>query len=614
MKLRINLFLAYCLLVTLAVSLSTVLFLAQMRSEVFHLADTELEEAIKTFSIPYGVKKSEFLASYNRLKLNMITGTVAIEVLLLAIGFALLRERSRHEDSLQEQLLFLQTLIDTIPSPIFYKDRQGRYLGYNRAFEDSIGLTRDQLIGKSVYDVAPRDLADKYHEMDEALFTNPGNQVYDSSVVYANGSRHDVIFTKATFTGKDGTVAGLVGVMLDVTERKRVEDALRESDERFHQIFAQNDDAIILFRTDDFRIIDANPAAEELYGLVREELVNLTPRSLIEPADFDKLMGTMPVDDVFRGFQLDRAHATRKDGTSIIVAIRGKILRLREAYVVYCSIRDITERVRLKEEVGVAQAKLIHANKMTSLGMLASSVAHEINNPNNYICANAAMLADAWQDATTILRRFLDQNGDFPIGGLPFSEMEKLAPRLFSGITEGSRRINAIVTNMKDYVKTDGGSPHAEFDVNSAVQDAKTILWHHIHKYTDNFTLTLAEDLPPARGNRQQIEQVVINLITNALQSLPGKNSGVSVETGFERGAGALTVAVRDKGKGMSGKVLQRLTEPFFTTRGGEGGTGLGLYISASIIKEHGGSLEFDSLHGRGTTVTIRLPVAGKAS
>jgi signal transduction histidine kinase len=101
-----------------------------------------------------------------------------------------------------------------------------------------------------------------------------------------------------------------------------------------------------------------------------------------------------------------------------------------------------------------------------------------------------------------------------------------------------------------------------------------------------------------------------INLISNALQALPDRGAGVSVATSFDRAAAHILVTIKDDGKGMNRKVLQRLTEPFFTTRSSEGGTGLGLYIAASIIKEHGGALEFDSKPGRGTTATIRLPAA----
>ncbi|HEY6872318.1 MAG TPA: PAS domain S-box protein [Geobacteraceae bacterium] len=641
----------------------------------------------------------------------------------------------RLETTLQEQLGFLQTLIDTIPSPIFYKDRGGRYLGCNRAFESYLGLTREQLVGKTVYDIAPKDLADGYFAMDEALFVNPGVQVYESSALYADGMRHDVIFNKAAFTGGDGLVAGLVGVILDVTERKKAENvlaereeflsdildsiqdgisildtelrivrvnsfmdsyfshkkpfagrkchevyherpqpcescpslatirsgkpsskiytrhdngttvwmelrtfplfdreksrvtgvieyvrnvterkraeaALRESEERFHQVFAQNGDAIVLFRLDGYAIIDANRAAEELTGYSREELLEFTPASFIDPADFAGLMTAMPAGDSSKAYQLDIAVGTRKDGRAMCIAIRVKVLRLRDEHVVHCSIRDITDKVRLEDEIRTTQAKLIHANKMTSLGMLASSISHEINNPNNYISVNAAMLADAWRDALPILDRRRAEQGDFLLGGLPCSEMLEAAPRLFTGIMEGSRRINAIIANMKDYVKTNKGGPSAEFELNGAVRDATSILWHHIHRYTDNFTLNAADGLPPARGNRQQIEQVVINLIMNALQSLPDKRRGVAAETAFDRETGFLTVTIRDEGEGMERAVLEHLTKPFFTTKIDEGGTGLGLYISASIVKEHNGSLEFDSLPGRGTTVTVRLPAA----
>ncbi|MEW5961188.1 MAG: PAS domain-containing protein, partial [Chloroflexota bacterium] len=124
-------------------------------------------------------------------------------------------------DSFPEQQGFLQALIDTIPSPIFYKDLEGRYLGCNAAFEKYIGLVKAELIGKSVYDIAPQELADKYHEKDVELFKEPGMQVYEASVKYADGSLHQVIFNKATFLAPDGSPAGLVGVILDITEQKQ---------------------------------------------------------------------------------------------------------------------------------------------------------------------------------------------------------------------------------------------------------------------------------------------------------------------------------------------------------------------------------------------------------
>ncbi|HWQ18335.1 MAG TPA: PAS domain S-box protein [Methanotrichaceae archaeon] len=133
-------------------------------------------------------------------------------------------EIKRAESALHENLCFLQRLMDTIPNPIFYKGRSGLYLGCNRAFEDFLGLKKDEIAGRSVYELSPKDLADKYYEMDEALFHSPGVQVYETEVQDADGTIHDVIFNKATYTDVDGAVAGLVGVILDITERKQAEE------------------------------------------------------------------------------------------------------------------------------------------------------------------------------------------------------------------------------------------------------------------------------------------------------------------------------------------------------------------------------------------------------
>lgn len=121
----------------------------------------------------------------------------------------------------------LKAVIDAVPAPIFYKDDKGIYLGCNNAFADFLGLARERIIGRSVYDIAPKKLADVYHRADQELFRQGGTQKYEASVIYADGSRHEVIFHKAIFHRPDGSLGGLVGTMVDITERKRAEEDAR---------------------------------------------------------------------------------------------------------------------------------------------------------------------------------------------------------------------------------------------------------------------------------------------------------------------------------------------------------------------------------------------------
>jgi len=131
------------------------------------------------------------------------------------------------EESLVGQLHFLQQLLNTIPIPVFYKNDRGLYLGCNQAFEKFIGLPRKQLIGKSVHQVFPPELAEIYYQADSKLFDQPGIQTYETLLLHADGTKHDIIFSKATYVGTNGRTSGLIGAILDITERKRMERQVR---------------------------------------------------------------------------------------------------------------------------------------------------------------------------------------------------------------------------------------------------------------------------------------------------------------------------------------------------------------------------------------------------
>ncbi len=220
--------------------------------------------------------------------LTLCAGLV-VSLLLHGILRAVARGRSeaialagRATRELRTQLSFTQQLIESIPNPVFFKDAEGRYLGCNRAFEDYVGHTREHLVGRTVHDVAPKDLADRYQAADKALIDKPGTQSYEASVVYArDGSRHDVLFNKATFYDTTGAIAGLVGVIVDITQRKQLEANTRESNERLRAVIHAAPLAIIA-RDFDSVIRMWNPAAERMFGWREEEVLNTTT-SVVPP-------------------------------------------------------------------------------------------------------------------------------------------------------------------------------------------------------------------------------------------------------------------------------------------------------------------------------------------
>ena len=269
---------------------------------------------------------------------------------------------------------------------------------------------------------------------------------------------------------------------------------------------------------------------------------------------------------------------------------------------------EVTERKRALEELRLHQDKLIQADKMASLGILVAGVAHEINNPNGLILLNMPIIREVYQDAEEVLETRYHEQGDFTLGGLPYSRMRNEVPHLLEEMQEGANRIKRIVEELKDFSRQDTAAATDLVDFNGIVQAAVRLVDSSIRAATNHFEASYAPDLPLVRGNAQRIEQVVVNLLLNACQALPDQDRRIVLTTRYEPSSRSVVLRLADQGSGIAPEHIPHLTDPFFTTKRETGGTGLGLSVSASIVKEHNGSLDFASDPGSGTIVTLILP------
>jgi C4-dicarboxylate-specific signal transduction histidine kinase len=301
----------------------------------------------------------------------------------------------------------------------------------------------------------------------------------------------------------------------------------------------------------------------------------------------------------------------RKDGAKRILEVSVSLMRDSKGRPIgfYGIGRDITERKQAEEQAKLHQQQMMQASKMVALGTLVSSVAHEINNPNNFIMLNAPLLLETWESSKPILEEYYEKNGDFVIGGMRYTEMRENIPILFSGILDGSKRIKQIVEDLRDFVRRDTSDMSQGVDVNAVLRSAVTLLSNTIMKSTNHFSVEYGKSLPLLKGNFQRLEQVIINLIQNACQALRDTRKGVFVSTAYDENRKGIVVRIEDEGVGIPPDVLPHITDPFYTTKADSGGLGLGLSISSKIVKEHGGTLTFASELGRRTQAEIVLPL-----
>lgn len=405
-------------------------------------------------------------------------------------------------------------------------------------------------------------------------------------------------------------------IVTDVSYRKQWERMLMEREARYRDIF---DNAPVgILRTDfDGYPLHFNQAFAQMLGYesvaqasqeIGENILHLYQDASRREVLKEQLLKHGAVND-FEIACIDR------NGGHKILQMNLRYIDVGGRKLIDGFATDITDKRRIEQETKERDKQLIQADKLISLGILSSGVAHEINNPNNFIAINAPLLQQAWQSLLPLLDAHAEEAGDFMVGELPYSRLKMHLPRLLDGIISGSQRIQQIVDNMRRLANPDMETMAEEVDLNRSLKIAIPFVKARIAKFRCQLELELDENQPFANGSPRQIEQVILNLMLNALDAMAETGGKLIVRTGHDAAAGTAWLSVTDCGKGIDPVAANQLFTPFFTTKRAMGGTGLGLAISQKIMQLHGGSVTLsNNTPGPGATATMTLPMANHSN
>lgn len=376
-------------------------------------------------------------------------------------------------------------------------------------------------------------------------------------------------------------------------ERKRIE----ESQSRFHGLLNAYQDPLFLFNATGkliwnnpsaahFIQLDANIIADQdcntLFTDSLAPLASMTSKCLLTATPASTRLTTN-----HNVFDLRVFPAIMSDGIAVNAIV---------------TAMNVNADMKLQEQA-------LRTSNLATLGVLSASIAHEINNPNNVIMLNAPILQQSWKIFAPILQTHFASDNKHNLGCFSMDEIILEFPKLITAISNSSQRITRIVQQLKHLVRNDKGNMNDEVNMERTVNDAIALLNNKIQNSTNLFKTVFDANIPIIQGNTQQLEQVVINLIMNALDALQNPSQGVEVRLTVTPTGDYLLLSVHDEGVGIPNAIIARITEPLFTTREAKGGTGLGLSTCKRIIDHHHGTLKFASKEGQGTTVSAAFPL-----
>ncbi len=486
-----------------------------------------------------------------------------------------------------------------------------RVLHCNEALCAALGYAEAEIVGRPISKIYHPDSVEGAKKAFANLVSDGTIRDMELVLRKSDGSALAVNLNAVTYRNTRGKALYCRFIWRDITRQKETERELRASEERFHQLANSVREVFWLMSLEGDEFFYLSPGYDEIWGRSRTDLM-AAPMSWadsIYPDDLPQVIANFERQK--RGDLVEyEFRMVRPDGE--IRWIHARAFPVNDdngvPYRVAGFALDITERKQTEELTAQQQRQLILADKMASLGVMTAGVAHEINNPNGFILQNGQVLEKYWLAVMPILDRYYQENGDFMCAGEPYTKLKTEIKDMTLAMISGARRIQEIVDALSDFSQSGDEELKQSVDCNEVINAAMVIIRNLIKSASNNFSLDLESGLPMIQGNAQQIEQVFINLITNACHALPDPSKKISVST--RKRSNDVLIEVCDEGEGIPPENLERIMDAFFTTKRDAGGNGLGLSISYTIVKNHGGKLTFSSELGRGTTATVKLPAA----
>ncbi len=503
-----------------------------------------------------------------------------------------------------EQMRLHYATLESAANAVVITDKKGEIIWVNRAFTQTSGYSRDEVLGKN-----PRLL--KSGKQDRAFYQNMwetilAGQVWRGTLVNRrkDGTLNHDDLTITPIRNGAGNITNFVGIKQDITEKTRAQEALQASELRYRRLFESAKDGILILDAVSGEIVDVNPFLIQMLGYSREDLMG---KELWEIGTFKNVLASKAA---FVELQ-EKGYIRHED---LPLETRGGLVKQVEfvsnsylaggTRVIQCNIRDITERKHTEAELTAANQRLeralaeLHAkrdeiagmtqqlwqaSKLATMGELAASIAHELNNP----------LATVGLRTENLLMQMPEDPDKRKPLEIIAQEVDRMAS-LVNNLLEFSRRSHREISTV---------FPGEE------IATSVEFVHYYLQSHNIEVVTEFAAGLPTIQADRQQLRQLFLNLLTNATDAMPqGGKVTLRVVASTLGDAKAVAVEFADTGEGITAENLAKIWEPFFTTKPEGKGTGLGLAICRRIVEEHGGTVDIQSQAGHGTTVRIVLP------